>query len=122
MSTAMAVSTAGFRPTVVKTRLHLTRRGRVVVTALAAIPVVVGAALFAINGGGAAAIDSGAQTHFSYATVQSGESLWSIAERVAPHADPRDVISEIVALNQLSGTMVVPGERVAIPAQYGTGR
>lgn len=127
MSTAMAVSMSGFgvegrRPTVVKTHLHLTRRGRVVLTTLASIPLIVGAAVFALNGGGAVATDSGAHTNFSYATVQNGESLWTIAERVAPNADPRDVIAGIVSVNQLSSTLVSPGQRVAIPAEYTSGR
>lgn len=127
MSTATAVSMAGFgvkgrRPVAVKTHLHLTRRGRVVLTTLASIPLIIGAAVVAINGGGAIATDSSAHTNFSYATVQSGESLWTIAERVAPNVDPRDVIAGIVAVNQLSSTLVSPGQRVAIPAEYTNGR
>jgi hypothetical protein len=128
MSTAMAISVTGFRAERVstqrlpqapaKTRLYLTRRGRVVLTTLASIPLVVAAAVFALNGGGAVATDSSAHTNFSYATVQSGESLWTIAERVAPNSDPRDVIADIVSVNQLSSTLVSPGQRVAIPVQY----
>jgi hypothetical protein len=121
-STATSALTSPFTPAATgapKTRLHLTRRGRFVVTTLAAIPLVAGAAVFAINGGGAAASAGGdAGGHFSYQVVQSGDSLWSIAERVAPDSDPRDVVARIVSLNQLSTSMVTPGQRVAIPAEY----
>jgi len=128
MSTAAAASTttsaltSTFTPAVSgapQAHLRLTRRGRAVITTLAAIPLVVGAAVFAINGGGAAASAGGnAAGHFHYRVVQSGDSLWSIAERVAPNSDPRDVVARIVSLNQLSTSMVTPGQRVAIPAEY----
>ncbi|MFF1878766.1 LysM peptidoglycan-binding domain-containing protein [Leifsonia sp. NPDC058230] len=100
------------------TRLRLTRRGRVVLTSLAAIPLVVGALFFALNGGGAVATGDQVNVQFHYVTVESGQSLWSIAETVAPSADPRDVIADIVSLNQLESAVVSPGQRIAIPSQY----
>ena len=30
----------------------------------------------------------------TYVTVAPGDSLWSIAETIAPHADPRDVVDD----------------------------
>lgn len=106
------------RPAGAKTRLRLTPRGRVVFTALFALPLVIGALMFALNGGGAAA--SGEQTHvsFQHVTVQPGDSLWSVAQRVAPNDDPRDVIANIVSLNGLSTAVVSPGQQLAIPTQY----
>lgn len=102
-----------------KTRLHLTRRGRVVITAVVAIPLVIGAAVLAINGGGAlASSDAVRPATFSHVTVSSGQSLWQIAERIAPSADPRDVVTAIVDLNQLPNAVVMPGQRLAIPTQY----
>lgn len=113
MSTAIMNTSA-----VPQVRLRLTRRGRAVLTALVTLPVVVFALVFALNGGMAAA--TGEQTHatFHYVTVQSGDSLWSVAERLAPNADPRDVIAELVNLNGLDSAVVTPGQQLAIPAQY----
>jgi len=119
MSAAVPVSSSQFPvPAGAHLRLRLTRRGRAVVTALLSLPLIAGALVFALNGGGA--IASGQQTHvsFTYATVQSGQSLWSIAEKVAPSADPRDVIAAIVSLNQLHSAVVTPGQRIAIPSEY----
>ena len=31
--------------------------------------------------------------------VQSGDSLWTLAERVSPQEDPRDVVDQILELN-----------------------
>jgi LysM repeat protein len=47
--------------------------------------------------------------------VQPGQSLWSIALRVQPAADPRRVIAEIIDLNGLRGTGLQPGERLWVP-------
>lgn len=99
-------------------RVHLTRRGRAVLTALAAIPLIVGAAVFAFNGGAAIASGEAVGASFSHVTVAAGESLWEIAETVAPAADPRDVVSAIIDLNQLRSSLVVPGQSLAIPAEY----
>ena len=51
-------------------------------------------------------------------TVAAGDSLWSIAEEVAPTADPRDVVDAIVRLNALDGVVVAAGQRIALPAEY----
>lgn len=48
----------------------------------------------------------------------SGESLWSIAEEVAPAADPRDVVDAIIRLNALGSGQLEAGQTLAIPAEY----
>jgi LysM repeat protein len=103
--------------------LRITKRGRAVVTLLAAIPLVAGALVFAVNGGMATATQTGSSATFEaatfdYVTVASGQSLWQLAAALAPSADPRDVVSDIVHLNQLDGADVQPGQRLAIPVQY----
>ncbi|HUG50285.1 MAG TPA: LysM peptidoglycan-binding domain-containing protein [Terrimesophilobacter sp.] len=103
--------------------LRITKRGRAVVTVLAAIPLVAGALVFALNGGMATATPTGgsatgASATFNYVTVASGQSLWQLAATLAPSVDPRDVVSDIVHLNQLDGADVQPGQRLAIPTQY----
>jgi hypothetical protein len=47
--------------------------------------------------------------------VHPGQSLWSIASGAVPSADPRAVMQEIVDLNALHGTNLVPGERLWVP-------
>jgi hypothetical protein len=97
-------------------RLRLTRRGRVVFTGLAAVPVVVGVMLAALNGGGATATSSNGEPEL--VTLQAGQSLWQLAEEIAPSADPRDVISDILAANELESGSVQAGQRIALPAEY----
>ena len=97
-------------------RLRLTRRGRIVFTTLAGLPLVVWA-LVAVLGSGGAAADAGdaASSTFEYVTVHQGESLWAIAESIAPEADPRVVVDEIIRLNGLDDAVLEPGQRLALP-------
>ena len=121
--TAVSMDFGFEMPRVVQQRAHLrlTKRGRAVFTTLAAIPVVIAAFLFAINGGAASAsLDSSVQpgVEYTYVTIAAGESLWAIAEDVAPTADPRDVVNDILEFNGMSSAELMPGQRLALPAQY----
>jgi len=60
----------------------------------------------------------GSGSSFSYVTVNAGESLWSVAERIAPTADPREVITAIQTLNGLEDSAVSAGQSLAVPSQY----
>ena len=52
---------------------------------------------------------------FEYVTIMPGDSLWGIAEQYSPEVDPRDFIADIVALNNLSDSVVDTGMRLALP-------
>jgi hypothetical protein len=100
--------------------LRLTRRGRIV---LIGIPLVLLAALLLSLAGffnsPAKASDSAAELQATSAvtvTVQPGQSLWGIAAAVAPDRDARDVVADIVQLNNLSAGAVFPGQQLFVPA------
>ncbi|GAA3405613.1 hypothetical protein GCM10011577_10610 [Pseudarthrobacter polychromogenes] len=100
--------------------LRLTRRGRIV---LIGIPLVLLAALLLSLAGffnsPAKASDSAANLETTSAvsvTVQPGQSLWGIAATVAPERDARDVVADIVQLNNLSAGTVFPGQQLFVPA------
>ena len=101
-----------------RTRLRLTRRGRVVFTTLAAVPVLLCVGIAMLNGGQASAGDRAANVHFDTVTIQPGETLWQIAEDTAPNTDPRDFIQDVVSLNALNGSAVQAGQEISIPTQY----
>jgi Tfp pilus assembly protein FimV len=48
--------------------------------------------------------------------VRTGDTLWSIAERVAPHQDPRAVVDAISEANRVDAGALMPGRILAIPA------
>ena len=110
---------AGARP--VRTRMRLTRRGRIVVAGLITVSMALVAALAWLAGTAKAdAAGSGVPSSAVYhslrsVTVLPGQSLWSIASRYEPGSDPRNVIQEIIDLNALSGTSVQPGQHLWLP-------
>jgi hypothetical protein len=112
---AVPVAKAAVAP---RARLRITRRGRIVLTALVAAPLALGAGLVALNGGAAVASKDASGTAFEYVTVSSGQSLWDLAEEIAPSADPRDVIASVVDLNRLPTSDVAAGQQLAVPAEY----
>ncbi|MFE4195501.1 LysM peptidoglycan-binding domain-containing protein [Paenarthrobacter sp. NPDC056912] len=100
--------------------LRLTRRGRIVFFGIPAMLLV--AALLTFAGfvtSPAKASDTQAQLRPPVAvtvTVQAGQSLWGIAGAAAPERDPRDVIAEIIQLNDLRGGRIQPGQQLFVPA------
>jgi hypothetical protein len=96
-------------------QLRLTRRGRAVVVLGLLLLLVLGA--FALGRVSSSAATGAARAgHQRFTVVQPGESLWSIARRSVPGADPRVTVQRIVDLNSLTGATVVPGQRVALPS------
>lgn len=122
MSISTVTMSAGVvAPVVGRSRLRITSRGRMALAAIAAAPLVALALWFGLNSGVAGATsESGAgSVAIQHVTVQQGQSLWQIAETIAPHDDPRDVISAIVDFNGLQSSVVMPGQSLAVPPQYG---
>lgn len=108
---------------VTRTRLRITKRGRRVVAFLAAMPIAAGVAAVIINGGAAiGSNEAGAPAgSFEVVTVMPGETLWSIAEQVAPAEDPRGVVDEISELNNLASAALDTGQRLFLPIAYSAG-
>jgi hypothetical protein len=48
-------------------------------------------------------------------TVRPGDTLWSIARRIAPGRDPRPVVDQLIADNHLQGDLQV-GQAIELPA------
>lgn len=112
---------AGRSDAAVRTPIKLTRRGRVVVGVLIglAVAAVAIAIWFAVAGPAQASSQVGPKVpvgnSVSRVVVRPGETLWGIAARVDPAADPRAVIPEIVDLNSLSGTSLQVGQVLLVP-------
>ena len=93
------------------------RRTRVRRRRIAAV-LVVGASIAALSGPVASALDRSvggparARTH----VVERGETLWSIAVRLQPDRDPRDVVFEIAEANGVDPGSLTPGQELVIPA------
>ncbi|MBO1753292.1 LysM peptidoglycan-binding domain-containing protein [Actinotalea sp. BY-33] len=92
--------------------VRLTARGRVVVV-LASILVGLGAL---VVGQSAAAEGPGVAVPVTTHVVAPGETLWGIAGAVAePGQDLREVVDELIAVNELSGAGLTAGQRIVVP-------
>jgi Tfp pilus assembly protein FimV len=93
--------------------LRLTRRG---VAVLAAAVAVVAAALVGLawlSAPSSAGSTPAPAVAGDTVAVAPGDSLWSIAGRVAPNRDPREEVALLQRLNDLdgsSGSVLVPGQ------------
>jgi nucleoid-associated protein YgaU len=101
-------------------RLKLTRRGRLVTTAMAVLLVAAGSvalagAAQAIGHSGATARPGTAGAAITQVEVRPGQSLWTLAEEYDPNADTRQVIQEILQLNSMSTDQVQPGQVLWMP-------
>ncbi|ALE07651.1 hypothetical protein AL755_07480 [Arthrobacter sp. ERGS1:01] len=105
--------------------MRLTRRGRMV---FLGIPALVVAAVLMLSVVavllGVVASPANAATKYTpvnmtdYAasvTVLQGQSLWSIAAKSDPNRDVRDVVAEIVALNDLGTSVLQAGQQLYVP-------
>ena len=99
-------------PTARPARLRLTRRGRVVLVVIPALLALSGALLAAGPGAAEAAPHTAPRT----VVVAEGESLWTIAERIAPHADPRTTVAAIERVNGLHDAQVAAGVVLRLPS------
>jgi hypothetical protein len=98
--------------------LRLTRRGRIVLVAAAALLVTL---LSLLATGAAASATShtapsrGADRNLAQVLVLPGQSLWSVAETADPNADPQQVMQQIIDLNGLSGDVIQAGQQLWVP-------
>jgi len=120
-SPAVGIGSAGRGQQAKQAPLRLTRRGRFV---FIGVPLILLAALILSFSGflnaPAKAAESAAELSLTptvTVTVQPGESLWAIAEAVSPERDPRDVVTDIIQLNNLEAARVVPGQALFIPSK-----
>ena len=92
---------------------RLTRRGRLAVVLSVLALMVVG--FSAAGHVTSQAASSAARMRPHTVTVQTGETLWTVAERIAPHADPRLVVARIAEINRLPGAQVFAGQQLVVP-------
>jgi hypothetical protein len=95
--------------------VRLTRRGRLVlVLTVMVLAVLAGVTL---GHGSSLAASPRPSTHAARHTVivAPGQTLWSVASRVAPHQDPRLVVADIESMNHLATATVEAGEQLVVP-------
>lgn len=103
--------------------VRVTARGRALLLGLVLLVLVTSAVLLTGTGtaragfdrppgshAGAPALTSGARV-----TVRPGETVWQIAQRIAPGADPRETVADLLRVNALQTADVRPGMALLLP-------
>lgn len=91
--------------------VRLTRRGKLVVGVGVAGLMAGSFWLGMVSGAG----DDAAPQQDAWVVVQSGDTLWTIATRARPGADPHATVQQIIEANNLGGAAVRPGQALRIP-------
>jgi Tfp pilus assembly protein FimV len=91
--------------------LRLTRRGVAVVCAAV---LALGLALVGVARASAPAGPPPSDAA-SVVTVAPGDTLWQIANRVAPNVDPREEVARLQRVNHLGTVDLVPGQQLRVP-------
>lgn len=111
--------TATRRPSRSSRPITLTRRGRLL---LVGLPIALGVSALIVVGAfltsqAHAGSTAPATIEIAEVDVMAGETLWDLATTYAPDRDPRDVVSEMVELNDLHTSVLRPGQHLVIPLQ-----
>jgi hypothetical protein len=95
--------------------VRLTRRGRLARTLLVLSLAVLLASAFGLSAGAGTSDSVGAPTSFIEITVAPGDTLWSLATRMAGGEDVRAMVDEIASVNALASADLQAGQKVRIP-------
>lgn len=95
--------------------VRLTRRGRVVVLLTLLMLLLVAFTLGRAGTSEAAGPRQSQPVVYEQTTVHQGESLWSVARRIAPDRDPRAVVLQLRELNKLTNGSVQAGQQLILP-------
>ena len=95
--------------------IRLNRRGRLARTFVVLSLAVVLASVFGLKAGAGTTDAVGAPTPFIEVTVAPGDTLWSLATRMADGGDVRAMVDEISSVNSLASAELQAGQKVRIP-------
>ena len=100
--------------------VRLTRRGRLARSAVVALLLVASSLLLMgrlVGEPVRADVSAGLAPVVTHSVVvEQGDSLWNIAQRLAPSQDPREVVHEIRQLNGLRSNLIQPGQVLLVPS------
>jgi hypothetical protein len=112
---AITIDFQGFQTT--PSGVQLNRRGRLARTfVVLSLAIVLGSVISAKAGAGTDAAPQAAGS-FITVTVAPGDTVWSLANRLAAGGDVRSLIEEIISVNSLDSIDVQTGQKLRIPLQ-----
>ena len=94
---------------------RLNRRGRLARTFVVLSLAVVLASVFGFQAGAGTTDTVGTPTSFIEITAAPGDTLWSLATRMADGGDVRALVDEIASVNSVATAELQAGQKVRIP-------
>ena len=96
-------------------RIVLNRRGRLARTLVVLSLAIVAASVAGGKAGADTKITSTPVASYITVTVAPGDTVWSLANRVADGSDVRALVAEIIEVNSLKSVDVEAGQKLRIP-------
>jgi Tfp pilus assembly protein FimV len=96
-------------------RTYVRRRRTVAVVATALLAVLMSPLAAGAVRRGEPSAPAAQQVPAQVVVVRSGDTLWSIAQRVRPGDDPRQVVGEIAAANGVQAGALTVGASLVVP-------
>ena len=83
-------------------RVRLTPRGRILtrLAVIASLSILLLSGFAAMTGASAGSTETAIPTPYVKVSVKPGDTLWSIAESIAPSGDRRSLVADIVEINR----------------------
>jgi hypothetical protein len=97
--------------------VRLTRRGRAVIVCAAGLAFLAVLWLGARHGARATSERGRPADPPRSVVVGAHDTLWGIAVRTRPEADPRITVQRMIDLNALASGIVQPGQRLYVPSR-----
>ena len=100
-------------------RVRLTPRGRLFarLAVITSLSILLLSGFAAVTGATAGSADTAIPTPYVKVSVKPGDSLWSIAESIAPNGDRRSLVADIVEINNLKSPELQAGQKIYIPTR-----
>jgi len=100
-------------------RVRLTARGRLLtrLAVIASLSILLLSGFAAMTGATAGSTETAISTPYVKVSVKPGDTLWSIAESIAPSGDRRSLVADIVEINHLSSPELQAGQKIYIPTR-----
>ena len=100
-------------------RVRLTPRGRLLarLAVITSLSILLLSGFAAVTGATAGSTDTAIPTPYVKVSVKPGDTLWSIAESIAPSGDRRALVADIVEINHLASPELQAGQKIYIPTR-----
>jgi hypothetical protein len=100
-------------------RVRLTPRGRLLarLAVITSLSILLLSGFAAVTGATAGSSDTAIPTPYVKVSVKPGDTLWSIAESIAPQGDRRSLVADIVDINHLESLELQAGQKIYIPTR-----